>query len=73
MTFHPRPEAGEARPWAFPAPERGALPNGLTLLRCHRPGQQVIAVELNLAAPLDAEPEGLDGVATIMARALSEG
>ncbi|MEU2871734.1 pitrilysin family protein [Streptomyces olivoreticuli] len=73
MTFHPRPRAGEATPWAFPAPERGTLPNGLTVLRCHRPGQQIVAVEVNLLAPLDAEPEGLDGVATIMARALSEG
>ena len=34
---------------AFPAPERGALDNGLTLLRCHRPGQQVVAVEILLA------------------------
>ncbi|MCX2181892.1 insulinase family protein [Streptomyces sp. SKN60] len=73
MTFHPQPQAGEAKPWAFPAPERGALDNGLTVLRCHRPGQQVVAVEIFLDAPLDAEPEGLDGVATIMARALSEG
>ncbi|MER5889115.1 pitrilysin family protein [Streptomyces sp. NPDC001941] len=73
MEFHPRPEAGTARPWAFPAPERGRLDNGLTLLRCHRPGQQVVAVEVFLAAPLEAEPEGLDGVATLMARALSEG
>ncbi|MFD5779866.1 M16 family metallopeptidase [Streptomyces sp. NPDC126933] len=73
MDFHPQPTAGEARPWAFPAPERGALPNGLTVLRCHRPGQQVVAVEINLDAPLDAEPEGLDGIATIMARAFSEG
>ncbi|MEU7027660.1 pitrilysin family protein [Streptomyces sp. NPDC046275] len=73
MTFHPQPRAGEAKPWAFPAPERGALDNGLTVLRCHRPGQQVVAVEICLDAPLDAEPEGLDGVATIMARALSEG
>lgn len=73
MTFHPRPQAGEPTPWAFPAPERGTLANGLTLLTCHRPGQQVIAVELLLDAPLDAEPEGLDGVAAIMARALSEG
>ncbi|MER8043826.1 pitrilysin family protein [Streptomyces sp. NPDC094032] len=73
MTFHPQPQPGEARPWAFPAPERGALDNGLTVLRCHRPGQQVVAVEISLDAPLDAEPEGLDGVATIMARALSEG
>ncbi|MFI8519149.1 M16 family metallopeptidase [Streptomyces sp. NPDC085481] len=73
MTFHPQPQPGTAKPWAFPAPERGALDNGLTVLRCHRPGQQVVAVEIFLDAPLDAEPEGLDGVATIMARALSEG
>ncbi|MFI1397150.1 M16 family metallopeptidase [Streptomyces sp. NPDC020681] len=73
MDFHPQPTAGPARPWAFPAPDRGTLDNGLTVLRCHRPGQQVVAVELSLDAPLDAEPDGLDGVATIMARALSEG
>ncbi|MGA5077293.1 M16 family metallopeptidase [Streptomyces griseoincarnatus] len=73
MEFHPRPQAGEAKPWAFPAPERGTLGNGLTVLRCHRPGQQVVAVEVVLDAPLDAEPEDLDGVATIMARAFSEG
>ncbi|WP_329467528.1 M16 family metallopeptidase [Streptomyces sp. NBC_01431] len=73
MEFHPQPAAGTAKPWAFPAPERGTLPNGLTVLRCHRPGQQVVAVEMFLAAPLEAEPEGLDGVATIMARALTEG
>lgn len=73
MEFHPQPQAGEARPWAFPAPERGTLDNGLTVLRCHRPGQQVVAVEVLLDAPLDAEPTGFDGVATIMARAFSEG
>ncbi|MEV4680406.1 M16 family metallopeptidase [Streptomyces kurssanovii] len=73
MEFHPQPTPGTARPWAFPAPDRGTLDNGLTVLRCHRPGQQVVAVEISLDAPLDAEPEGLDGVATIMARALSEG
>ncbi|MFB9391102.1 pitrilysin family protein [Streptomyces coeruleoprunus] len=73
MEFHPQPQPGTPRPWAFPAPERGTLDNGLTVLRCHRPGQQVVAVEIILDAPLDAEPEGLDGVATIMARALSEG
>lgn len=73
MEFHPQPTPGTARPWAFPEPDRGALPNGLTVLRCHRPGQQVVAVEIFLDAPLEAEPEGLDGVATIMSRALSEG
>ncbi|MFE0177272.1 M16 family metallopeptidase [Streptomyces sp. NPDC059002] len=73
MQFHAQPQAGTAKPWAFPAPERGTLANGLTVLRCHRPGQQVVAVEIHLEAPLDAEPEGLDGVATIMARAFNEG
>lgn len=73
MDFHPQPQAGEAKPWAFPAPGRAALDNGLTVLHCHRPGQQVVAVEVLLDAPLDAEPAGLDGVATIMARAFSEG
>ncbi|MFI7103934.1 M16 family metallopeptidase [Streptomyces sp. NPDC050161] len=73
MEFHPQPRGGAPKPWAFPAPERGALPNGLTVLRSHRPGQQVVAVEIDIVAPLESEPEGLDGVATIMARALSEG
>jgi predicted Zn-dependent peptidase len=73
MEFHPQPQAGEPKVWAFPAPERGTLDNGLTVLRCHRPGQQVVAVEVLLDAPLEAEPAGLDGVGTIMARAFSEG
>ncbi len=73
MDFYPQPAAGAARPWAFPAPERATLASGLTVLRCHRPGQQVVAVEVCLSTPLDAEPEGLDGIAAIMADALSEG
>ena len=67
MDLHPQPGAGQAKPWAFPAPERGALASGLTVLRCHRPGQQVVAVEISLDIPLDAEPDGLDGIAAIMA------
>ena len=73
MTFHPRPEPGPATPWAFPAPTRSTLPNGLTVLRCDRPGQKLVAVDLLLDAPLAAEPAELDGVATILARAFSEG
>jgi predicted Zn-dependent peptidase len=73
MDFHPQPAAGPPKPWAFPAPERSGLGNGLTVLRCHRPGQQVVAVELGLDVPLDVEPDGLDGIATIMADALSQG
>ncbi|MFE9661526.1 MULTISPECIES: M16 family metallopeptidase [unclassified Streptomyces] len=73
MDFHPQPQPGDARPWAFPEPARQTLGNGLTVLRCDRPGQQVVAVEVLLDSPLDVEPAGLDGVATIMARAFSEG
>ncbi|MGI8448129.1 MAG: M16 family metallopeptidase [Streptosporangiaceae bacterium] len=73
MDFHPQPASGQPKPWAFPAPERGGLGNGLTTLRCHRPGQQVVAVEICLDMPLDVEPDGLDGIATIMVDALSEG
>ncbi|MEV4616313.1 pitrilysin family protein [Kitasatospora sp. NPDC049258] len=73
MTFHPQPRPGTPSPWAFPAPERATLANGLTVLHCHRPGQQLVAVDLVIDAPLAAEPEGLDGVGNILARALSEG
>ena len=73
MDLHPQPAPGPAKPWAFPVPEHGALPNGLPVLRCHRPGQQVVAVQICLDIPLDAEPAGLDGIAAIMMSALSEG
>src|SRR5215813_5415389 len=73
MDFHPKPAAGQAKPWAFPVPERGALTSGLTVLRCHRPGQQVVAVHICLDMPLDAEPDGLDGIAASMVSALAEG
>ncbi|MFD9595025.1 M16 family metallopeptidase [Kitasatospora sp. NPDC059973] len=73
MTFHPKPEPGTAEPWAFPAPERAVLGNGITVLHCDRPGQQLVAVEVQLDVPLAAEPEGLDGIATILARAFNEG
>ncbi|MGC0420336.1 M16 family metallopeptidase [Embleya sp. AB8] len=73
MVFHPRPGAGVAREWTFPAPRRSVLGNGLTVLRVDRPGQKVVAVELVLDSPLAAEPTGCEGVATIMARALTEG
>ncbi len=73
MDFHPQPGPGPAKPWAFPVPGHSALANGLAVLRCHRPGQQVVAVQICLDLPLDAEPDGLDGIAAIMMSALSEG
>jgi predicted Zn-dependent peptidase len=73
MDLHPMPAAGQATPWEFPVPDHGAITSGLAVQRCHRPGQRVMAVEICLDAPLDAEPDELDGIATIMVHALSEG
>jgi predicted Zn-dependent peptidase len=73
MDFHPQPAPGQAKPWVFPVPERGVLASELAVLRCHRPGQQVVAVQICLDMPLDAEPDGLDGIAAIMMSALAEG
>jgi predicted Zn-dependent peptidase len=73
MDLHPMPAAGQAKPWEFPVPDHGAITSGLAVQRCHRPGQRVMAVEICLDAPLDAEPDELDGIATIMVHALSEG
>ena len=73
MDLYPQPAPGQPKPWAFPAPDRGGLANGLTVLRCHRPRQQLVAVEICLDVPLDAEPAGLDGIASIMVNALSQG
>jgi len=42
MDLYPQPAPGQPKPWAFPAPDRGVLANGLTVLRCHRPGQEVV-------------------------------
>ena len=73
MDFYPQPAPGQPKPWAFPVPDRGVLANGLAVRRCHRPGQQLVAVEICLDVRLDAEPGGLDGIATIMVNALSQG
>jgi predicted Zn-dependent peptidase len=43
------------------------------VLRSDRPGQRVVALELHVPAPLEAEPRAQEGVAAITARALAEG
>ena len=61
------------RPWAFPAPERGTLGNGLTVLTCHRPGQQVVAVGICSTPRSVPNPTRLEGVAAILPDAFNEG
>jgi zinc protease len=71
--FLPRPAIAPAVVWAFPAPERARLSNGIELMIFDLPGQHVITAHLVLDVPLNAERRDLEGVATICARTLDEG
>jgi len=68
-----RPEVLPARPWTFPIPQITQLDNGLAIWAYDLPGQFILASTLVLELPINAEPEGLDGVATIAVRCLDEG
>jgi len=71
--FLPRPAIAPAVVWAFPAPQRAQLSNGIELMTFDLPGQHVISAHLVLDLPLNAEPRDIEGVATICARTLDEG
>jgi zinc protease len=71
--FLPRPEIAPAVVWAFPAPRRARLSNGIELIIFDLPGQHVISAHLVLDIPLNAERAEIEGVATICARTLDEG
>jgi len=68
-----RPEAGVPRPWRFPSPTEGTLPNGLRILRYDVPGQHLAAADLFVEVPLSAELPEVEGVAALMCRTLPEG
>lgn len=71
--LRPRPTLGEPSPWHFPEVADARLPNGIRILTLHRPGKQVASVAVVLDLPVDADPSGLEGAASIAARSLSEG
>jgi zinc protease len=71
--FLPRPTIAPAAVWAFPAPTRARLSNGIELMIFDLPGQHVISAHLVLDSPLNAERRDIEGVATICARTLDEG
>jgi zinc protease len=71
--FLPRPTIAPAVVWAFPAPRRAQLSNGIELMIFDLPGQHVISAHLVLDVPLNAERRDIEGVATICARTLDEG
>lgn len=63
-----RPEPGAPRPWSFPAFERRGR-----VIASHLPGKPLAVVSLVLRAGAMAEPPDREGVALLLARALSEG
>jgi zinc protease len=71
--FLPRPRIAPAAVWAFPAPTRARLSNGIEVMIFDLPGQHVISTHLVLDSPLNAERRDIEGVATICARTLDEG
>lgn len=68
-----RPEVAAPPHWRFGHPAQSWLDNGLQVLLSPRPGQHVASICLSLDTPLSAEPEQLEGVATITQRCLDEG
>lgn len=69
----PRPPILPPALWSFPQPEVTVLDTGMAVWAYDLPGQLICSCDLVLELPLNAEPEGLDGVGTIAVRALDEG
>jgi predicted Zn-dependent peptidase len=71
--LQPRPAVTPPAPWRFPAPRHHRLDNGVTVLTHHMPGQHVATVTCYLGIPANAEPDGCDGIAAVMAACLGTG
>ena len=69
----PRPTLGPPRPWRFPAARRTVLGNGLTLVTCHLPGRPILSAQLVVDAPIDLDPAGREGLASLVVSLLDEG
>ena len=67
-----RPEPAPPRPWRFPSFERLTVAGG-PVIACDVPGRPLAMVLLVLDAGAVTEPAGQEGVALLLARALSEG
>ena len=67
-----RPSPAAPRPWSFPSFERREVAGG-RVISCHLPGKPLAVVSLVLPTGATSEPAGKEGVALLLARALSEG
>ena len=68
-----RPDIAAPGAWTFPVGTEHSGPGELTVVTVPMPGQYLAAARLVVATPLAAEPAGIDGVATIVARTMDEG
>ncbi|WP_168581967.1 M16 family metallopeptidase [Gephyromycinifex aptenodytis] len=68
-----RPSIARPQPWTFPAGTQTLLSCGAELLTYDIPGQYVASVQVVTPLPLEAEPRAIEGVGSIMARAMDEG
>ena len=71
--LRPRPAIQPPAPWRFPVPQRHRLDNGVTVFMHNIPGQHVATLICHLGIPADAEPEGCEGIAAVMAGSLFAG
>jgi zinc protease len=69
----PRPEPAAPRPYHFPRFEKRTLPNGLRLVVAPVHKLPVVSVAAVVLAGASADPVGQEGLASLTARALSEG
>jgi predicted Zn-dependent peptidase len=67
-----RPQPSAPRPWKFPAFTRHDVAGG-RLIACNLPGRPLAVVSLVVDAGAMTEQPGQEGVAQVVARALSEG
>jgi zinc protease len=70
---HPRPAPSAPRPYHFPEFERRRLANGMQLLVAPVQKLPLVTVLAVVDAGATADPSGREGVAQLVARALSEG
>jgi predicted Zn-dependent peptidase len=67
-----RPQPAAPRPWSFPEFARRDVAGGRMLV-CDLPGRPLAVVSLVVDAGATTEPSGQEGVAQVLAEALSEG
>jgi predicted Zn-dependent peptidase len=73
LTTLSRPALAPPRPWSAPGARRVATDGGPAVVVHDLPGQHVATVQVHLGIGLQTEPEGADGIATVMAATLEHG